>query len=66
MPDVSEDLPALDVGKAEIICPLGFTVQVTTAPRLFDDCGHACCYPGACERLRRLGIQLCEANNGPA
>ena len=44
----------------EIRCPMGFTVHPAQVVHKDMDCGHSCCYPSACERLHRAGIQTCE------
>ena len=44
----------------EVHCPLGFVVRPAQLVRKDMDCGHTCCYPASCERLRRLGAQVTE------
>lgn len=45
----------------EIRCPLGFTVMPKRKNNpAFMECGLPCCYPSACERLHRLGIEAGE------
>ena len=59
MPDRRE-LNEQPLTTPEIRCPLGFTVRLARVIRKDADCGYSVCYPSACERLRRLGIQTCE------
>ena len=51
--------------QTEIRCPIGFTVKPKRTEAAFTECGHANCYPSACDRLRRLGIQMCEEGKMP-
>jgi len=50
----------VNLGRLEIRCPMGFTVREVPASANPIECGHACCYPAACARLKLMAEQLKE------